>query len=232
MVDTAVLEMERPITSEGKQARSFLEIANSYVTDKITSAWQPDSLVDLRMRLEGAEMQQRWARFIVENYDDSSPYAERTSRSKILGSMKEFEGVFKRLASEPLIKKGFDVKRAGEAAGKVVWEPFKKGIIGESATAFMAKKAGFQLKWPTPDQDVREGIDLIIEKGGETIPLQSKCREGGKFIVKKADFGHLIVVTVPAPPDSYFYKDQEMGVPNWSQSHRFVDYLNKQRGAR
>lgn len=81
------------------------------------------------------------------------------------------------------------------------------------ATVLMAKRTGWQVTFPKPLEDAKEGVDLIISKGGVRRELSIHCRTRGVFIISPApEKPSLLEVEIPAT--SNFYSSVMIGIPS------------------
>ena len=96
-----------------------------------------------------------------------------------------------------------------------------RGVVGTITVARMLRRLGWEIKVPTPEEDVK-GTDLKGEKGGQLVELQIKCRESSNLHVGKS--GDKIFVVIPGRTS--FFDDHELGIPEHRNFKEFESRFN------
>lgn len=208
---------------ELEQIHSALLVASKYLANKIASANKPDSAEDLKMRHSGAQTQQIIAAFTIEHYHATRDTRETRSRNWILNRLAIFWDGYRQLVLEPLRERGIDTTRLKPTLGMEQVFDLQQGVRGMVATAILAQTAGWEVEFPTVDEDVVKGIDLFLKRGGRRVPVQIKCKSGKKFGVVPEDRSKIIDVFIPG--ERSFFMDYELGIPHRSHAENFDMWL-------
>lgn len=225
LVDTIVESAPYP-REEMQPVHSALLSASKYLANKAASVHRPDSPEDLQMRRSGARTQQMVTSFILEHYEATGNVEETRRRNWISGRLAYFWEGYRRLVLQPLAERGIDITRLGPRVGLEQVLEFQNGVKGMVATAVLAKAKGWEVEFPTVDEDVKQGIDLYLTRGGRRVPVQIKCRNGAKFGVVRD--GESSVIKVFITGDREFFLDSELGIPHRKHSEQFDQWLTDQ----
>lgn len=213
-----------------EEVNEILVLAADYLATRIASAYQPESLLDSKMRELGAKVQQRLTGFVLENYDTSDPQREKEARWALRRTLKGFWNQYHQLTLKPLKKKleeqGHDIAKLPEDTGIEMVLSLKQGVIGTVAAALMARDCGWEVELPTLEEDVKLGKDLVLKKEGREVFLQVKCPREGIFAVRREINRPLIRVTIPARRG--FFLEPEVGIPHRSKAEDFGRWLSLQ----
>lgn len=193
-------------------------------------------LIDKRLRtgekaLSGAMMHIHIARFIMDQLE-KNPGDIREIMEKMENIWNKYYQRIFRHYKQAVVAPGrlrvpeeYRETVVEEEINKVLIEPEKRGVKGLVATAFMARKNGWRLKFPKAEEDVEKGIDLTILRGIQSVPLQIKCPESQEELEVRRR-GSKVWVRVPAA--SSFYVVPELGIPRSKNVRNFGELLNKQ----
>lgn len=226
MENTAVDEVieSAPYPREEMQpVHHALVFAADYLANKIASVHRPESPEDLQMRRSGARTQQIVTSFILDNYEATRNVEETRKRNWISDRLGYFWAGYRQLVIQPLKDHGIDLARLGPKVGLEQVAELKSGVKGAVATAVLAKATGWDVEFPTVDEDVKQGIDLYLTRGGRRVPVQIKCRNGEKFEVVREGKSRVVSVFIPA--DSYFFMDSDLGIPHRKHAEDFDTWL-------
>lgn len=215
---------EEGSASPETEVRKILGTAADYLAYRTASRFEPGSPEDDRMRETGALLQQRLTRFFLAQYSPHPFIAEQQSRNLVKGHLGDFWERYRHLVIEPLGRQGLSIGSAPEDSGLAMVLGLRNGVRGMIATSMMALDSGWELEWPTPQEDARRGIDLRIARDELRVPLQVKCLNGMKFIVNKERVGDLVWVGIPGDSKNWF-RDFELGIPNTSHSAEFNNWI-------
>lgn len=220
------LETRERVSSQEEEINRCLGLAADYLAAIIASKWKPESQEDLQMRKAGARLQQRLATFVLRNYHHRDPQGAEVLEMR----MRRFWEGYHLLVLKPLEKEGYNIEQLRQRKPDTGMEyviSLKQGVWGAVATSTLALRSGWQVEFPSAEEDVRSGIDLFIEKEGQRIPLQIKCRQEASSIgVRKERSGLMLRVTIPAKRT--FFKHPELGIPDPTNITIFKRHLESQ----
>lgn len=227
------VELQESGPSLEEEINHSLELTAEYLASRIKNSREEDPDLDYQMRLTGAKIQGRVVALILGDVGDElfirhsgSPQARkrREMKKRLNGFWQGYQSLVVRKCVEVLEEAGFE--RSGLPSSVVKEEVLgcMRGVRGVTAVALMGKGNGWQVELPTPEEDVKEGIDLKLKRGDQSVPLQVKCRAEGRLMVTKK--GSLIWVEVPGQED--FYYDQMVGIPEKRYFHQFGKYFDQQ----
>lgn len=208
---------EKPVSPE-TEVDQILEIAADYLHKKIANGRKPDEDLDNEMRLVGAKVQGRLTEFALRRMGERHQEGLRTHLN---GFWKRYYELVESSCEQILEEEGFAKENLPRQVVRRRVLAFRRGVIGVIATAVMAKKNGWEVRVPSVEEDVREGIDLFIEKGDNLLPLQVKCEEHSKFVVTRR--GGRIWVIVPGRTP--FFQDHELGIPEHGNIKKFGRWI-------
>ncbi len=222
VVERVIQSAPYPV-EELRPIHSALRVASDYLAMRIASANRPDSPEDLQMRRSGASVQQIVTSFILEHYEATRDTEETIKRNWIYDRLAVFWQGYRELVVEPLKNHGIDINRLSSKVGMEQVFELKNGVKGMVATAVLAQSRGWEVDFPTIEEDVRQGIDLYLSRGSRRVPTQIKCKLGKKFGVVREGISRVVNVYIPADP--YFFMDAELGIPHRKHAEDFDNWL-------
>lgn len=227
MIDGGGLEAieKTPLPERPTKIGGILELAAHYLAKKRAGANQPDSEADWQMRIAGARLQQRLVSYFLENYD-GDPKREKDSRLAIRNTFAQFWQGYRQLVIAPLLERGYNPDTIPKSAGREMVLTLEHGVKGMLAACVMAKACGWEIRFPTLEEDVKIGKDLIIKRGGREVPLQIKCFRDAKFSVARGGTPNGLTVCIPANPE--FFRDPEVGIPHNKHADQFDSWVVNQ----
>lgn len=229
MIDEASLEaLAEELPVKDQAVRGILKLAAGYLAQKMASSWRPESEADLRMRRAGVSCQQQLVQYVLRSYNQSSPAQERESRLAIKNGLASFWEGYHQLVLAPLRERGYNLAELPVGTGLRMVETLEHGVKGMVAVCMMARVGGWEIIFPSIEEDVKMGRDLIIQKGNLALPIQIKCLQDTRFTVARGGTPSGLTVHIPANPE--FFRDPEVGIPHNKHAGQFNSWVTNQLG--
>lgn len=217
-MDEGVVETTEKPKSPEVEIDEILKLASDYLYKKIANGRKPDEDLDYQMRLVGAKVQGRLTEFALKRMGER--HRERL-RTHLNGFWRRYYELVESSCVRILKEKGFKEENLPKRVVREKVLVFRQGVIGVIATAVMAKKNGWEVRIPSTEEDVKEGIDLFIERKDRSLPLQVKCEKDAKFVITRRRDRMWVVI----PARTSFFEDHQLGIPEHRHIKRFGRWI-------
>lgn len=224
---------EVEVSPEQQEMRHWLDMAASYLSQALatrTEAATPEDRPQMirQVKLSAAQLQLRMLGCFLHHYRLASSRKEATWQLHHL--FRAFWREYQHLAidhfEQALTKLGHDPTKMDPQIGLRAMRGLRQGVKGAIAVCAMATNNGFDVKLPTPEEDVDNQTDLILKKGDLMVPVQVKCETHTNFSVEPEP-GNPKVVRVNVPGMDMFYQKPDLGIPHHSHIAEFARLLER-----